>query len=160
VLVVSTIAISWGVLTQLGTTTPWSPHMSAWSGDPLPVDHVHDATPLVRQGAAVFQAKQCRNCHSAGGSGGERGPALDAVATRLTIDQLRFKVVTGGGNMPAYGKNLSPPEIEALVDFLETLHPANEPPAYDASQRTAEASQPANGIASAGRSLAYQGSAP
>jgi ubiquinol-cytochrome c reductase cytochrome b subunit len=136
VLMVSLIAVSWGALTQLGTTTPWSPHMSAWSSDPLPVDLLDKATPLVRQGAAVFQAKQCRNCHSIGGAGGERGPALDNVATRLTIDQLRFKVVSGGGNMPAYGKNLSPQEIEALVSFLETLHPAHEPAAYDASSRS------------------------
>jgi ubiquinol-cytochrome c reductase cytochrome b subunit len=141
VLAVSTIAVSFGVLTQLGTTTPWSPHMSAWSSDPLPVSKLQKATPLVRQGAAVFQAKQCHNCHSIGGVGGERGPDLDNVATRLTIDQMRFKVVTGGGNMPAYGKNLSPPEIEALVSFLETLHPANEPPAYDASRRAVESSQ-------------------
>jgi ubiquinol-cytochrome c reductase cytochrome b subunit len=151
VLAVSTLAVSWGVLTQLGTTTPWSPHMSAWSGDPLPVKCIHDATPLEHQGAIVFQAKQCRNCHSIGGSGGERGPTLDSVATRLTIDQVRFKVVTGGGNMPAYGKNLSASEIEALVSFLETLHPPNEPPAYDASRRTVEGSRresstaPANG---------------
>jgi ubiquinol-cytochrome c reductase cytochrome b subunit len=135
VLVVSTVAVCWGVLTQLGTTTPWSPHMSAWSGDPLPADMLHNATPLVRQGAVIFQAKQCRNCHSIGGSGGERGPTLDTVATRMTMDQMRFKVVTGGGNMPAYGKNLSPPEIEALVNFLETLHPANEPPAYDPARQ-------------------------
>jgi ubiquinol-cytochrome c reductase cytochrome b subunit len=141
VLMVSTIAVAWGVLTQLGTTTPWSPHMSAWSSDPLPVSKLQTATPLVRQGAAVFQAKQCRNCHTIGGAGGERGPDLDNVATRLTIDQMRFKVVTGGGNMPAYGKNLSPSEIEALVSFLETLHPANEPPAYDASRRAVETSQ-------------------
>ena len=103
--------------------------------------YLQEATPLVRQGAVVFQAKQCRNCHSIGGAGGERGPALDDVATRMTIDQMRFKVVTGGGNMPAYGKNLSPSEIEALVSFLETLHPANEPPAYDASRRAVETSQ-------------------
>jgi ubiquinol-cytochrome c reductase cytochrome b subunit len=141
VLTVSLVAVSWGVLTQLGTTTPWSPHMSAWSSDPIPVSKLERATPLVRQGAAVFQAKQCRNCHSIGGAGGERGPALDSVATRLTIDQMRFKVVSGGGNMPAYGKNLSPAEIEALVSFLETLHPANEPPAYDASRRAVESSQ-------------------
>ncbi|MGA7341650.1 MAG: cytochrome b N-terminal domain-containing protein [Terracidiphilus sp.] len=144
VLLVSTIAVCFGVLTQLGTTTPWSPHMSAWSGDPLPVDRLRTATPLVRQGAVVFQAKQCRNCHAIGGSGGERGPALDDVATRMTIDQMRFKVVTGGGNMPAYGKNLTPPEIEALVTFLETLHPANEPPAYDASRKALETSQSEN----------------
>ena len=117
--------------------------MSAWSSDPLPPGLLHNATPLVRQGAAVFQAKQCRNCHSIGGSGGERGPALDAVATRMTVDQMRFKVVTGGGNMPAYGKNLSPPEIEALVDFLETLHPAGEPPAYDPSRIPASENAPA-----------------
>jgi ubiquinol-cytochrome c reductase cytochrome b subunit len=118
--------------------------MNAWSGDPIPVRYLRSATPLVRQGAAVFQAKQCRNCHSIGGAGGERGPALDEVATRMTLDQMRFKVVSGGGNMPAYGKNLSPPEIEALVSFLETLHPANEPAAYDASRKAIAASQGAN----------------
>jgi len=155
-LAVSTLAVGWGVLTQLGTTTPWSPHMSAWSGDPVPVRYLHGATPLVRQGAAVFQAKQCRNCHSIGGAGGERGPALDTVATRLTIDQLRFKVVTGGGNMPAYGKNLSPSEVEALVSFLETLHPANEPPAYDASRRDVDSSQAAKGSGEAGGLAAHQ----
>jgi ubiquinol-cytochrome c reductase cytochrome b subunit len=144
-LAVSTIAVCWGVLTHLGATTPWSPHMSAWSSDPIPVRYLQSATPLVRQGAAVFQAKQCRNCHSIGGAGGERGPALDEVATTMTIDQLRFKVVTGGGNMPAYGKNLSPAEIEAVVSFLETLHPANEPPAYDASRRAVETSQAVDG---------------
>jgi ubiquinol-cytochrome c reductase cytochrome b subunit len=160
VLMVSTIAVSWGVLTQQGTTTPWSPHMNAWSGDPLPENRIHDATPLVRQGAVVLQAKQCRNCHSIGGSGGERGPTLDAVATRLTVDQLRFKVVTGGGNMPAYGKNLSPSEIEALVSFLETLHPANEPPAYDASRHTVDASQPANSTAPASNAPPSPGTNP
>jgi ubiquinol-cytochrome c reductase cytochrome b subunit len=53
----------------------------------------------------------------------------------MTPDQMRYKVVTGGGNMPAYGKNLAPAEIEALVSFLETLHPKNEPPAFDPSQQ-------------------------
>ncbi len=132
VLALTTVAVAWGVFTHLGTYTPWSPHMTAWSSDPLPVKYLRAATPLVRQGAVIFQAKQCRNCHSIGGHGGERGPALDDVATRMTPDQMRFKVLTGGGNMPAYGKNLSPPEVEALVSFLETLHPANETPAADA----------------------------
>ncbi len=145
VLAVSTIAVCFGVLTHLGTTTPWSPHINAWSSDPIPVRYLQTATPLVRQGAAVFQARQCRNCHSIGGAGGERGPALDEVATRMTIDQMRFKVVSGGGNMPAYGKNLTPAEVEALVSFLETLHPANEPPAYDAARRAVEASQAPDG---------------
>ncbi|MGA8109205.1 MAG: cytochrome b N-terminal domain-containing protein [Acidobacteriaceae bacterium] len=148
VLAMTSVALAWGVFTHLATFTPWSPHMSAWSSDPLPVQYLRDATPLVRQGAVIFQAKQCRNCHSIGGLGGQRGPALDDVATRMTPDQLRYKVVTGGGNMPAYGHNLSPPEIEALVSFLETLHPKGEPPAADAAQEAVEsghAPPPVNG---------------
>jgi ubiquinol-cytochrome c reductase cytochrome b subunit len=84
---------------------------------------------------------------------------LDSVATRLTIDQMRFKVVTGGGNMPAYGKNLSSSEIEALVSFLETLHPASEPPAYDASRRAVDVSQAVHATG-AGSLAAHPGATP
>ena len=31
--------------------------------------------------------------------------------------------------MPAYGKNLVPAEVNALVAFLETLRPSNQAPA-------------------------------
>jgi ubiquinol-cytochrome c reductase cytochrome b subunit len=135
VLLLVTVAVAWATFTHLGTFTPWSPVMDAWSSDPVPVKMIHDATPLQRQGAVVFQAKQCRDCHQIGGSGGERGPALDTVATRLTEDQLIRQVIQGGGNMPAYGKNLSPPEVTALVGFLETLKPAGQPAAVDAAQQ-------------------------
>ena len=84
----------------------------------------------------MFQVKQCRNCHSLGDLGGQRGPALDSVAVRLTQDQLIRQVIQGGGNMPAYGKNLSPAETTALVAFLETLHPAGQAPARDAARDT------------------------
>jgi ubiquinol-cytochrome c reductase cytochrome b subunit len=134
----TSIAVSWGVLTNLATFTPWSPKMDAWSGGPpVPLQYTHEASPLERQGAVVFQSKQCRNCHSIGGFGGRRGPSLDLIATRMTGDQLIRQVLQGGGNMPAYGKNLSPSEVTALVSFLKTLHPKNEPPAVDASQSAA-----------------------
>jgi ubiquinol-cytochrome c reductase cytochrome b subunit len=81
----------------------------------------------------MFQVKQCRNCHSLGDTGGQRGPALDSVAVRLTQDQLIRQVIQGGGNMPAYGNNLSPAETTALVAFLETLHPTTQRPASDAA---------------------------
>jgi ubiquinol-cytochrome c reductase cytochrome b subunit len=107
--------------------------MNAWSGDPVPDQYIHGTTALERQGALVFQVKQCRNCHSLGDTGGQRGPALDSVAVRLTQDQLIRQVIQGGGNMPAYGNNLSPAETTALVAFLETLHPATQAPARDAA---------------------------
>ena len=135
VLSITVLAVGFAVCQHLGTYTPWSPEMQAWSGDIVPVRYVHQATPLGRQGQIVFQEKQCRNCHMIGGLGGQRGPALDGVATRLTHDQLVRQVLQGGGNMPAYGKNLSPPEVTALVSFLETLHPEGQRPARDASQQ-------------------------
>jgi ubiquinol-cytochrome c reductase cytochrome b subunit len=52
---------------------------------------------------------------------------------RLTHDQLIRQVIQGGGNMPAYGKNLSPAETTALVAFLETLRPAGQRPARNAA---------------------------
>src|SRR6202042_729852 len=94
-----------------------------------------------RQGALVFQVKQCRNCHSLGDTGGQRGPALDGVALRMTQDQLIRQVIQGGGNMPAYGKNLSPAETTALVAFLQTLHPPGQAPARDASRTIASGAE-------------------
>ena len=133
VIVVVTALLVVGTLTHLGTFAPWSPDMTAWSGAPTPAAYLEGRSPLARQGALLVQSKQCRNCHSLGGEGGLRGPALDDVATRLTRDQLIRQVLQGGGEMPAYGKNLSPPEVTALVAFLETLHPAGQARARDAS---------------------------
>jgi len=116
-------------LAALGVTSPWSPVMDAGTAVATPVEYVQGRSALELQGAVVVQGKQCRNCHSLGGEGGARGPALDGVATRLTRDQLIRQVLQGGGNMPAYGKNLSPAEVNAMVAFLETLRPANQPPA-------------------------------
>jgi ubiquinol-cytochrome c reductase cytochrome b subunit len=142
VLLVMVLAIFFATLTHLGTYVPWSPHMEAWSADPVPVHFIRGTTPLQRQGAVVLQEKQCRNCHQIGGRGGQRGPALDDVATHLTYDQLVRQVTQGGGNMPAYGKTLSPAQVTALVDFLETLHPPNQPIAFDASRHVAETNNP------------------
>src|ERR1700681_3402951 len=128
------IALPRGTFSRRAQFTPWSPHMNAGSGDPVPYRYIHGTTALERQGALVFQVKQCRNCHSIGDTGGQRGPALDSVAVRLTRDQLIRQVIQGGGNMPAYGNNLSPAETTALVAFLETLHPATQSPARDSAR--------------------------
>ena len=137
VLTILLVAVVFGTLTDLGGHVPWSPVMDAWSGDPIRQQFLQNRSALERQGALVFQLKQCHNCHSLGDEGGKRGPALDKVALLLTQDQLIRQVIQGGGNMPAYGKNLSPAETTALVAFLKTLHPTNQPPARDASRAVA-----------------------
>jgi ubiquinol-cytochrome c reductase cytochrome b subunit len=110
--------------------------MTAWSGEPIPEDLVKNSTPRQLQGAVVFQNKDCRNCHALQGKGGQRGPDLTAVGTRLTAGQLIDQVsngTPGGGNMPAYGKQISPNEMTALVDFLTSLRPPGRPKAREAS---------------------------
>jgi ubiquinol-cytochrome c reductase cytochrome b subunit len=129
VLSVIVIYASLAVLTWFGATAPWSPEMTAWSGQPIPARMVQKASPLRLQGAVVFQNKQCRNCHALDGTGGHRGPDLTYVGTRLTRDELVRQVIQGGGNMPAYGKQLTPPQVSAIVDFLVGLRPAGQPAA-------------------------------
>src|SRR5271167_861574 len=137
VLTILLSAVALGTLTKLAQFAPWSPVMDAWSEIPVPSEFLHNRSALERQGALVFKLKQCHNCHSLDNQGGKRGPALDAVAVRLTPDQLIRQVIQGGGNMPAYGKNLSPAETTALVAFLNTLHPPGQAPARDASRTIA-----------------------
>jgi ubiquinol-cytochrome c reductase cytochrome b subunit len=141
VLSVIMIMLVISILAWLGTYSPWSPIMEAWSGVPTPIQYVKDRAPLELQGALIVQNKQCRNCHSLGGEGGLRGPALDDVATRLTRDQLIRQVIQGGGNMPAYSNNLNPAEVTALVAFLETMHPPYQPGAHDSSVPAAASSR-------------------
>lgn len=133
-----------GVLTYEGATAPWSPQMTAWSGEPVPTDMIEGATPLRLTGAAVFQYKNCRNCHALEGRGGKRGPDLAGVGARLTRDQLIDQIsngTPGGGNMPAYGKQVSPHEMTAIVEFLSALRPHGQPAARPADQLREEQQQ-------------------
>jgi ubiquinol-cytochrome c reductase cytochrome b subunit len=136
-----------GILTYEGQTAPWSPEMTAWCGDAIPVHLVEHSSPLELQGAVVFQNKNCRNCHAIDGSGGQRGPDLTTVGVRLTSDQLIDQVsngtpgakgAPGGGEMPAYGKQIDAPQMTALAAFLASLRPPGQPPAIPAAQPHAD----------------------
>ncbi len=133
VLVVILTYVSLGLLTYLGQTSPWSPEMEAWKADPTPKEFIQGRSPLELQGSVVIQSMQCRNCHAIDGIGGERGPDLADVGARLTKDQLVRQVIQGGGNMPAYGKNLTPDQVDAVVAYMVSLRPEGVPPARDSS---------------------------
>jgi ubiquinol-cytochrome c reductase cytochrome b subunit len=125
IVILTTIA----VLTYYGSMEPWSPVMNAWSADAVPEDLVKKMNPVELQGALVFQNKQCRNCHALDNIGGRRGPDLTQVGARMTRDQLINQVsngTPGGGNMPAFGKQVNPAEMSALADFLASLRPRGE----------------------------------
>lgn len=132
VLLVIAIYTALGALTYEGIRAPWSPDMIAWTKDPIPTRMVERLSPVEQQGALVFQYKNCRNCHALDGVGGQRGPDLTNIGTQMTRNQLIDQIsngTPGGGNMPAYGKQISPHEMEALVDFLVSLRPEGQRPA-------------------------------
>jgi ubiquinol-cytochrome c reductase cytochrome b subunit len=131
ILVVLITYLTIGLLTYAGLTGPWSPHMEAWSGTPTKPEFIKARTPLELQGALVLQSKQCRNCHAIGGEGGHRGPDLSDVGTRMNEPELVRQVIQGGGNMPAYGNNLTPSEVKALVSYLVSLRPLHTIPAQN-----------------------------
>ncbi|MFZ4774533.1 MAG: cytochrome b N-terminal domain-containing protein [Terrimicrobiaceae bacterium] len=134
VLIVILTYVSLGLLTYLGQTSPWSPVMDAWKADPTPPEFLKGRSPLELQGSIVIQSMQCRNCHAIAGIGGHRGPDLSDVGARLTKDQLIRQVIQGGGNMPAYGKNLTPDQVDAVVAYMVSLRTPGIVPARDSSQ--------------------------
>ena len=106
-----------GILTWYGVRAPWSP---AFAAQPLPAQVVNSADPQVIQGAHLFYQKGCEYCHMISGHGGQRGPNLTTVGDRLTTVDMQIRILNGGYNMPAYGSDLSPDEVNQLIAFLQS----------------------------------------
>ena len=82
---------------------------------------------LASDGAALYKSK-CATCHGPDGAGqtaaGKSMKVRDlrSAEVRKQTDVELTKVIAGGkGKMPAYGKQLSTPDVEALVAFIRTL---------------------------------------
>ncbi len=137
VLGVIVIYTTLAALTYEGIRAPWSPDMTAWTSDPIPERMVTQSEPVELQGALVFQYKNCRNCHALDGVGGKRGPDLSSIGVKMSRNRLIDQVsngTPGGGNMPAYGKQISPAQMDALIAFLVSLRPDGQPPAGTADK--------------------------
>lgn len=115
--IVALFAVSIAALVSLGSASPWSPNLGILT---LPASVSSGLTPTARQGAQSFQQRGCINCHSIAGVGGQKGPDLTHIGAQLNADQLTWRILSGGRNMPAYGTTLTPQETAALVEFLST----------------------------------------
>jgi ubiquinol-cytochrome c reductase cytochrome b subunit len=115
------VLIMIGTLWQVAVRAPWSPHFDV---QPLSAQVVGTTSGPVAQGAQLFNAKGCQYCHAVNGQGGERGPDLTNVVNRLSQDAITIRILNGGGNMPAYGGNLTPDELNAIIAFLKSRQQA------------------------------------
>jgi ubiquinol-cytochrome c reductase cytochrome b subunit len=95
----------------------WSPDFAA---KPLAASVVGKGDSTVVEGARLFHEKGCQFCHAIDGSGGQRGPDLSQVASRMTAVQIESRITNGSTNMPAYARTLTPDEVHTLAAFLST----------------------------------------
>jgi ubiquinol-cytochrome c reductase cytochrome b subunit len=118
-------AVAWVIIVVVGVTTlwyegkvsPWSPRFNA---PPLPPSVTASLSPQAQQGALLFHDKRCESCHMISGYGGLRGPNLTLVADHLTTQQMEWRILNGGHNMPAFAGILKPEETNDLLTFLHT----------------------------------------
>jgi ubiquinol-cytochrome c reductase cytochrome b subunit len=100
-----------------GAKSKWSPNFAA---EPLSADVVGTTTGPISDGAHLFYAKGCLNCHLIDKYGGRRGPDLTAIGSLLTRDQIILRIANGGINMPAFAAQLSRKEMDDLAAFLQS----------------------------------------
>ena len=76
------------------------------------------APPLV-PGQAIYQ-KNCVRCHGANGKKGANG-AHDLTKSNLNEFGRTYLVTNGLGKMPAFGKKLTPEQVQQVVAYSLTL---------------------------------------
>jgi mono/diheme cytochrome c family protein len=74
-------------------------------------------------GQAFYSAQGCDTCHSIAGKGGNMGPALNGVGSKLSRAQIAQIVKDGKADttMPALPSGTTDQQLNELVDFLASL---------------------------------------
>jgi ubiquinol-cytochrome c reductase cytochrome b subunit len=111
------VVVMIGTLWVAGAQSRWSPNFKA---KPLSFASVGSSEEPIFEGAKLFYAKGCLNCHLIEDEGGRYGPDLSKIADRMTKPQMILKISNGGVNMPAYAANLTSTELDKIVAFLQS----------------------------------------
>ncbi len=80
---------------------------------------VASAGPPLQPGQLLFQ-KNCMRCHGANGKLGANG-AHNLTKSNLNAFGRTYLVTNGIGKMPAFGKTLTPAQVQEVVAYSLTL---------------------------------------
>lgn len=106
------------MLTVVGLRAPWVPD---YETEPLQAAELGTDESRILEGAMVFHERGCQYCHQIHGEGGDWGPELTNVSSRMGSEQIAVRIVQGIGNMPAYQDILTVEEVDLLVEFLNEV---------------------------------------
>jgi ubiquinol-cytochrome c reductase cytochrome b subunit len=106
------------MLTVVGMRAPWVPD---YETQPLQAQELGTDDERMLEGAQVFYDRGCQYCHQIHGEGGEWGPDLTHISSRMGTEQMAVRIVQGIGNMPAYQDILTTEEVDLLVEFLNNV---------------------------------------
>ncbi len=84
-----------------------------------PLARLAQGKPPLLPGQALFQ-KNCVRCHGADGRKGASG-AHDLTKSNLNAFGRTYLVTNGLGKMPAFGKTLTPAQVQEVVAYSLTL---------------------------------------
>jgi glucose/arabinose dehydrogenase len=112
-----------GMAVSAPVAQPATPALAPSSGSAAPnasdTDHMK----------SIIATNNCLTCHSIGREGGDIGPSLNGVGTRLTPDQIRATILsppskTSAGTpnpMPSYDDKITDEDLKSLAHYLSTL---------------------------------------
>jgi ubiquinol-cytochrome c reductase cytochrome b subunit len=110
-------------LWAIGITSPWSPNFRA---EPLTAEIIGASSGQIYRGGEYFNEKGCLYCHTISGHGGQRGPDLTYIGGKLSANELTWRIMNGGLNMPGFGGTLTSDELSDLVAFLKSRTRSHE----------------------------------
>lgn len=109
----------------------WGFLISGCATRPLP--HQQAASPVQKVDAHGLFVENCAICHGQNGRAhtvhgwlvGARNLTKPKWQDHATDDDIHEAIESGPGVMPAFGKKLSSPEIDALAAYVRTLRQKN-----------------------------------
>lgn len=81
------------------------------------------AADSIAAGRELYSSQGCDTCHSIAGKGGDVGPALNGIGSKLSRDQLTQIVKNGksGTAMPALPPGTTDQQVSQMIEYLMSL---------------------------------------
>src|SRR5690606_15752258 len=99
-------------------------NISPTANDPSATDKKQDAEESDRstahEGADIYK-NNCLACHGDNGEGGHNGPNLQKSEMLQDRDALINQIKNGSAGMPPFKDSLDDNQIDALVEYLQSL---------------------------------------